>query len=198
MKITIDGRVVDVEENKSIFNICKDLGIKIPTLCYHKSLFPEARCRICLVELDGKLVTSCSTKPHEGAVIVTGSDKIHKARHRNMELMRPNMPTCGPDDDYEICKIYKEVGIENTRFESIKDYHPDLGASVIRDNNKCINCGRCVQVCSIVQDVCAIDFSSRAHNEHVTPYFEKPLSSVACIKCGQCKDVCPFDAVEIA
>ncbi|MFC1769215.1 [FeFe] hydrogenase, group A [Nanoarchaeota archaeon] len=195
MKIDIDGKKVVVKGDKTIWHICDEIGIKIPTLCYHKSLFPEARCRICLVEMDGKLVTSCSTKPRDGCNIVTKSEKIKKARRRNLELMTPHAPTCDIDDDFEVCKIYNEVGMSNTRFEKIKDYKPDLGASVVRNNNICINCGRCVNVCADIQGVHAIDFASRAHNEHVTPYSEKRLAEIACIRCGQCIMNCPVGAI---
>ncbi|MFA6329009.1 MAG: [FeFe] hydrogenase, group A, partial [Candidatus Micrarchaeia archaeon] len=194
MKIKLDGKEIEVESGKSLLDICRENGINVPTLCYHASLVPEARCRVCLVEMDGKLVTSCSTKPREGASIVTGNEHVMKARRLNMELMLPN-PSCRKEDDLEVCGIYEEVGMRTARFSSIKEYRPDLGAAVIRDNNKCINCGRCVRVCADIQGVYAIDFASRAHNEHVTPYFEKNLADVACIRCGQCILNCPVGAI---
>lgn len=194
MKITLDGKQVETDGNKTVFQICHDNKIQIPTLCYHASLSPEARCRVCLVEMDGKLVASCATKPREGSVITTTNEKITKARKLNMELMITN-PACSREDDFEVCEIYRQVGIGRARFEGLKNYQPDLGASVVRDNNKCINCGKCVRVCADIQGVYAIDFASRAQNEHVSPYGEKPLSEVACIKCGQCILNCPVGAI---
>jgi NADH dehydrogenase/NADH:ubiquinone oxidoreductase subunit G len=194
MKIKLNGAEVEVDESKSLLDICRENGVTVPTLCYHASLFPEARCRICLVEMNGKLVTSCSIKPRDGAVIITNNEHVMKARRLNMELMVPE-PACKKEDDLEVCGIYDEVGMKAARFVSIKDYKPDLGAAVIRDNNKCINCGRCVRVCADIQGVYAIDFASRAHNEHVAPYSEKHLADVACIRCGQCILNCPVGAI---
>lgn len=194
MKITLDGSEIEVDGSKTLLQICRERNITIPTLCYHASLTTEARCRVCLVEMNGKLVTSCNTKPSEGAKITTCSPRIYKARKMNMELMVQN-PSCSREDDFEACKIYEQVGLDNSRFEPRTNYKPDLGAAVIRDNNKCINCGKCVKVCSEIQRIHAIDFASRGHNEHVSPRNEMPLSSVACIRCGQCILNCPVGAI---
>ena len=61
----------------------------------------------------------------------------------------PSLGSCGSSGDLAPLShlglvVFGEGG--NARFEGLKNYQPDLGASVIRDNNKCINCGKCVKV----------------------------------------------------
>lgn len=195
IEIILNEQKIKVEDNLSILDICKSQGINIPTLCFQKGLFPEGRCRICLVEMDGKLVTSCSTKPKKNAKILTNTEKVRQARKKNLELINPTICRGNVDNEHLICELYKEVGLESNRFEPLVKHTLDLGDVIIRDNNKCINCGRCVQVCSQIQAVHALDFSSRGHNAHVTPYMNKKLSEVACIKCGQCIISCPVGAI---
>lgn len=195
MKFTLNGKEVETDGSKTILELCRERGIKVPTLCYHASMAPEARCRVCMVEVDGKLVASCAAKPAEGCAVSTESERSSKARKLNMELMLPQGAACSRVDDYEVCEIYKQVGLPSSRFGPLKDYKPDLGASVVRDNNKCVNCGRCVLVCAQTQGIYAIDFAGRGHYEHVTPYGEKSLAEIACIKCGQCILNCPVGAI---
>lgn len=197
MRIKLDGKEIECEEKKTILEICRENGINIPTLCYQEGLHPEARCRICIVELNGKLATACSTYPSEGCEIHTDSEKAKNARKRNVELMMAeHKAVCDIDGNaHDLCKILEEVGLTGVRYEPIRSYEQDLGASVVRDNNKCVNCGRCVDTCAKIQGVYAIDFASRGHNEHVTPYSEHNLTDVACIKCGQCIINCPVAAI---
>lgn len=198
IKITLDGKKIKVDKEKTILEICRENGMTIPTLCNQPGLKSESRCRICLVEMNKKLVTSCSTYPEEGCVILTKIQRVKDARKRNVELiMTHHTDGCklNQDEKNELCSLAKEVGLETTRFKRTRNYLPSLGSAVIRDDNKCINCGRCVDTCSKIQGIHAIDFAGRGFNEHVASYFEKTLANTSCIKCGQCIINCPVGAL---
>ncbi|HOF86125.1 MAG TPA: [FeFe] hydrogenase, group A, partial [Treponemataceae bacterium] len=70
-----------------------------------------------------------------------------------------------------------------------------IGWGVMRDNNKCILCGRCVAVCREVQSVAAIDFAGRGIKTRIAPFMDKALSESVCVSCGQCTVVCPTGAL---
>jgi formate dehydrogenase major subunit len=63
------------------------------------------------------------------------------------------------------------------------------------DPNKCINCGKCVRICSEILKVSALGFVSRGFKSIVKPAMEKPLLETNCITCGNCIDVCPTGAI---
>ncbi len=193
MKIKLDGKKINCKEGETLLQICEKKGIEIPKLCYIEGLYPEARCRLCLVELDGKLVTSCSTYPNEGCEIKTSSKRITKARKINAELLMGGHLKCDINND--LCKLIEDLGMTRIRFDPIHKYEEDLSESVIRNNNQCINCGKCVRVCGEIMNVYAIDFAKRGFKEHVSPYCNHPLHDVACIKCGQCIAACPVGAI---
>ncbi|MBW2977803.1 (2Fe-2S)-binding protein, partial [Candidatus Woesearchaeota archaeon] len=198
MQIKVDRKTIEVDPNKTLLLNLREKGFNIPTLCYQEGLKPEARCRLCVVEIKGKLITSCSNYPKEGMEILTESKKVKRARKINAELLMPeHMDKCFRENKYhDLCKILQDLRLREVRFQPTRKYKADLGAAVIRDNNLCINCGRCVQVCADVQTTWAIDFAARAHHEHVTPYFEKDLTDMYCTKCGQCIAACPVGAID--
>jgi len=197
MQIIVDKKPIKVDPAKSLLLNLEANGIEVPHICYQKGLKPEARCRLCLVEIDGKLVTSCSTYPKEGMQIKIKSKRVERARRVNAELlMSEHIQACMIENkSHDLCKIISDLRLKEIRFQPTRKYKAELGAAVLRDNNLCINCGRCVQVCADVQATWAIDFAGRAHHEHVTPYFEKDLQDMYCTKCGQCIAACPVGAI---
>jgi NADH-quinone oxidoreductase subunit G/NADP-reducing hydrogenase subunit HndD len=197
MQIIVDKKIIEVDPKKSLLLNLEDNDIPVPHICYQEGLKAEARCRLCLVEIEGKLVTSCSTYPKEGMKVITKSKKVKRARMINAELlMSEHVKGCMIENqEHDLCKIVYDIGLREVRFEPTRKYKEELGAGVLRNNNLCINCGRCVQVCADIQATWAIDFASRAHHEHVTPYFEKDLQDMYCTKCGQCIAACPVGAI---
>ncbi|MBQ8596030.1 MAG: FAD-dependent oxidoreductase [Oscillospiraceae bacterium] len=89
IKITINGREIFAESEKSLLEIAAENGIEIPNLCYNKKLKPFGACGLCVVEAKGaqKLLRACSTFPKDGMVIKTESERIKKARKFALELI---------------------------------------------------------------------------------------------------------------
>ncbi len=203
INIKIDGKNYSVRENISILDACKEAGIEIPTLCYLKDVSKNASCGVCIVEVKNakSLIRSCVTNVTENMEIITNSKRVRNARKTNVELLLANHPkdclSCLRNQNCELQKIAADLGIREIPFvKTNKDFAIDTSSpSIIRDPNKCILCGRCVQVCSEVQTVYAINLSGRGVHTKVSTFMDRGLGNVACTNCGQCALVCPTAAI---
>jgi len=204
INLTINGKPVSVKKGTNIIDAAEQNGIKIPQLCYLKDLTPFAACRMCIVEIEGKkgVHTACSTLCREGMVVETETEQVVKYRKGILKLLMSNHPedclTCdavGNCDLQELCYKYDVkapfyIG-RRSEFE-IDDANPIM----VRDLNKCIKCGKCVNVCDERQVTATYDFVDRGFDSVPTTAFNQPISKEICKMCGQCLEVCPTGALQ--
>ena len=203
VSLKIDGRPVQAEENMTILEVCIQNGIKIPTLCNLKDINNIGACRMCLVEdaKSGRLQASCVYPVSEGMEILTASPKVLQARRSVLELILSDHDrsclTCKRNKTCELQNLADELGIVDIEFmgENIPKTIDELSPSIVRDNNKCILCRRCVAACEKTQGVYAIGMQNRGFKTQIGSVFEKSLNDVACINCGQCIAACPTGAL---
>lgn len=182
---------------------CMAQGIKIPTLCNLKDINNIGACRMCLVEdaKTGKLQASCVLPVSEGLEIKTSTPKVLEARRAVLELILSDHDrsclTCKRNQSCELQALANEMGIEDIEFpgERIIKTIDELSPSIVRDNNKCILCRRCVAACAKTQGVYAIGMQNRGFKTQIGSEFGKSLNDVACINCGQCIAACPTGAL---
>jgi iron-only hydrogenase group A len=203
IKITIDGRTLDVLPQTTILDACSQAGIDVPTLCHLPGISSNASCGICVVEVEGakSLVRSCVQAATPGMVIHTHSPKVQEARRTIVELLMANHPSdclsCVRNGNCELKEMAERLGVRNKPFPRTRkpEAVDDGGYAIIRDNDKCILCGRCVAVCREVQGVSAIDFAGRGIRTRVAPFMDSALGNSVCVSCGQCTLVCPTGAL---
>lgn len=204
VNLTINGKQVQAPQGSSVLEAARAAGIYIPTLCYHPELRAEGACRLCMVEASGArtLVASCVYPVSEGMVVNTNTAKVREARKTVVELLLANHPkdclSCQKSGDCELQKIAADLGMRKIRFEGgeTKAHTIDCSnPSLVRDQEKCILCGRCIRICRDVQGMNVYSFAGRGFNTIVSTAFENDLKDAACTYCGQCASVCPTGAI---
>ena len=203
VNVKVNGIAVSVPAGSTILEAARVAGVEIPTLCFLKDINEIGACRICVVEATGArgLVTACVYPVAEGMEIQTNTEKVRKARKTTLELIlsthEKKCLSCVRSTNCELQKMCRDYGVEDTgAFDGFRpQYEIDASAPhLVRDNNKCILCRRCIAKCN-EQFVSVIGANDRGIDTHVACAFEKPLNDTPCVSCGQCTVVCPTGAL---
>lgn len=203
VNIKINGMPLSVPAGTTILEAARQLGLEIPTLCHLKNVNEIGACRICVVEVKGarSLVASCVYPVSEGMEVTTNSPRVLNARKKTLELILSTHDrkclSCVRSGKCELQSLCHELGVEDEgKYDGEKkQYEQDRSSKhMVRDNNKCILCRRCVAACR-QQFVGVIGPNNRGFETSIGCAFEKPLSEVACISCGQCIVSCPTGAL---
>jgi iron-only hydrogenase group A len=207
INVNINGKVVQVPEGVTILEAAKMIHLNIPTLCYMnmsdgESINCKGTCRVCMVEIDGykDLKPACSFEVKEGMTIYTNSEKAVEARKTIIKLLLSNHPNdclnCAKNLSCELQKIASDYGIKGVKIkgEEIRKKY-DRSTPIIRDEEKCILCRRCVTACSDVQNINILTPAERGFNSFISTFNEKLLDKSECTYCGQCVSVCPTGAL---
>ncbi|MBQ4120305.1 MAG: iron hydrogenase small subunit [Clostridia bacterium] len=204
INVKINGIAVSVPKGSTVLDAARKAGIEIPTLCYMKEKNEIGACRICVVEVNEgrgfRIVTACVYPASEGMEVLTNTEKIQKARKTTLELIlsthEKKCLSCARSTNCELQKLCLDYGVDESTFGGFRpEYELDNSTPhLVRDNNKCILCRRCVAACN-EQYVGVIGANNRGIDTSIGTPFEVGLSNVPCISCGQCTVVCPTGAL---
>lgn len=202
MLITIDGKQCVAFEDETVLQVAKRNNIYIPTLCYHVKTGQLAKCRVCLVLVDGMrgFQTACNLKVKDNLVVTVNNDTLIAARKTVVDLIvssgRHDCLSCQRNGDCELQDVCYALGIERPSYKV--DTTPSLDSSsefVFRDNGKCIRCNRCVEGCNnhVVNEVLAAGYRGKATK--IICDEDLPMGTSACVQCGECVQLCPTGAL---
>jgi predicted molibdopterin-dependent oxidoreductase YjgC len=180
MKITIDGKQIELEDKKTILEAAKENGITIPSLCDHERLSPFAGCRLCIVQIKGRkgFPPSCSTYAEEGMEIKTKTPSLQRLRKEILELILSEHPNaCLICSEKKNCDEYKST---------IRKVGETTGCVL------CPNNGRCeLQDVVDALKVDKVRYPSVYRELEIKkedPFFDRNYN--LCILCGRCVRVC--------
>lgn len=182
IKITLDGKEVEVEAGERLLDVCRREHAFIPTLCDNDDLKPYGSCRMCLVECESdgkkKMVASCTFPVTAGIKVTTDSEKVKT--HRKMVI---EWTLARASKTPEVIELAKRLGVD-----------PDASRFSKKEEG-CILCGMCIRACGEVVGAHAISFVDRGPQRKVSSPFDDEAKD--CIGCGSCVYVCPTGFIKM-
>ena len=203
INLTIDGVSVSVPDGTTVLDAAKSVGIRIPTLCYLSGINEIGACRMCVVDTGARALSAACVLPvSEGMKVKSNTPAVREARKINLELLLSNHDkkclSCVRSTNCELQSLCNEYGVEDeNRFAGSMTEHniDDVSPSIVRNNNKCVLCRRCVAVCEKIQNVGVIGPTKRGFKTAIESAWDMPLGETACVACGQCIVACPTGAL---
>jgi len=212
IRLTIDGREVEVEEGTSLLLAARVAGIYVPTLCHHDDLPPAAdedACGVCAVAVEGEedFVRACRYPARAGLVVSTDTGEVNARRREAMGRILERHPhaclacarreeiSCPELGDCELERLTEHVGVPADLPGFVPGDQPVAENPIfLRDANLCVACGRCVRACGEVRGVRAIEMTE-VDGEVVALPRAGTLDESGCRYCGTCVEVCPTGAL---
>jgi formate dehydrogenase major subunit len=201
LRLSIDGRPVEVAEGSTLLDAARQLGITVPTLCHDGRLLPAGVCRMCVVSVgpDKRSVAACTERARDGMVVETRSAALTHTRRSTLALLAANYPKEAVRDapDKPFHRMLREYGMREdlmgTRNPArADDSHPYLHV----DMSQCIHCLRCVRICAEVQGQDVWTTFGRGRAVSIRPAAAPSLATSPCVSCGACASTCPTGAIE--
>ncbi len=208
IKIVVDNRDIQVREGANLLKACLDHEVYIPNLCYMDMLeHPPASCRLCFVEIEGREqpIPSCQVEAVENMVVKTDTPTVRRLQRTALELLLSvHHVDCGHCPANKKCELQKiarflKVGLKPKRLEHfLKDQetlddHPFLN----HHPNRCVLCGKCIQICRKTHGDPLMDFADRGFATVISFYGQQRVDAVPCGDCLACVEICPVGAITL-
>lgn len=199
VRLTINGKEVEVQAGTTILKAAEQIGVNIPRLCHDDDLSPVGACRLCVVEVAGArtLVASCVAAVTPDMVVETHSPTVMEARRIALDLLISDHPldclTCEKAGDCKLSDYCYEYGIKESSYTGEKHSYAieESNPFIVRDMNKCIQCGRCIRACDEWTGIHNLDFAYRGFNNKPATFEDTELVESECVFCGNCVSACP-------
>ena len=202
VQLTIDGVQVAVDPGTTIFDAARMNGIPIPTLCHAQNETPVGVCRVCVVDVGGRVLAASCVRPAENGMNVhTNSANVSKARKTLVEMLMADHPSpCARQrnsGDCELETMARLEGISQPRFpKRLSPRGQDDSSLVIAvDHEACILCDRCIRGCVEIRHNDVLGRRGKGFWAGIAFDINLPMGNSSCVSCGECMVSCPTGAL---
>src|SRR5580700_3514475 len=202
VQLTIDGTPVSVSEGTTIFDAARACGVSIPTLCHQQNENPVGVCRVCVVDVGGRVyAASCIRQAESGMTVKTNTEPVQSVRRTLLELLMADHPSpCARQQhsgDCELETLAAAAHIEHPRFpkRSTPRGHDNSSLAIAVDHEACILCDRCIRGCDDIRNNWVLARRGKGYQAGIAFDNNLPMGGSSCVSCGECMVSCPTGAL---
>ena len=208
VNVTINGKVVEVENTATVLEAAALAGVNIPRLCFLKGINENSACRLCVVEINDRgrvmMKNSCTVQVSDGMIVNTNTPRVKMAVTKNLQLLaashRFECWKCPREHNCEFLALLRRYNIPNVMGEddtfSRKPQIVNITDALEIDSSKCVLCGRCIAACQKLAGTGILDYNNRGFKTYVGPALNHNMDTTGCIFCGKCIQACPVGAIK--
>ena len=150
-----------------------------------------------------KLETACTNRVEDGMVVLTQSEKALQGQKSTIEFLLTShpldCPVCDKGGECPLQNLTMAHGPGKSRFIYDEKLHlakqKPLGDLIFLDQERCIQCGRCVRFQDEVAGDAVLGFDERGRKMQIFTFTEPEFDSVFS---GNTTDICPVGALTTA
>lgn len=201
VRFTIDGREIEAAKGRTILEAAQEAGVYIPRLCYKEGLEPWGGCRVCMVRVNGRPVSSCTQPAAEGMVVESETEEVVGWRRSVIEMLFVEgnhfCMFCEKSGNCELQALAYRLRIAAPRYpylwptREVDASHPDI----LLDRNRCIQCARCVRTSRDVDGKHVFGFEGRGIEKRIAVNAEARLADAGLDVTDQAVHSCPVGAI---
>ena len=204
VKVTIDGREVEVAKGLGLVEAAAAAGVEIPVFCYEPRLGPAVgACRMCLVEIEGvpKLQAGCTLTAQDGMIVRTAaaSEKAAEGQNATLEFILVNhpldCPVCDKGGECPLQDLTFRYGPGQTRMTFPKrtfDKPIPISPTIALDRERCILCYRCTRFSSDVAEDGQLVAKNRGAQSMIATFEDEAYTAPFS---GNVIELCPVGAL---
>jgi len=199
---SLDGHEIPFENGQSILVAAREAGIYIPHLCWHPDFPAHGSCKLCVVKVGGRHVSSCATPAAPGLDVESNTEEIRAERKILLQMLFVEgnhfCPSCEKSGDCELQAQAYDHEIMSPHYtlfypdRPVDASHPDI----LLDFNRCIFCELCVRASRDVDGKAIFALSERGIHKHLVVNSESGnLADTTIDTKDKAANICPVGVI---
>ena len=201
-KFLLDGKPVVFQDGQTILEAARQAGHYIPHLCWHPDFPAHGSCKLCIVKVGGRHVSSCAMPAKEGMEVESNTPEMNGERRALLQMLFVEgnhfCPSCEKSGNCQLQALAYDLEMLSAHFNHfypnrpVDASHPD----VLLDFNRCIFCELCVRASRDIDGKNIFALTDRGIHKHLVVNAESGrLADTDFAASDRAANICPVGVI---